>query len=167
MTGELGLPVLAAGSVRDCLDGADLGYSATTSRGAVVIGSGDLEGLRMLATIGSTNPQQREVAGDVFGAADDFVLDTHDALTASGDLVEAAASASLPEVTLLGDFLGRAPRDGFVIYKSIGGAEQDLILAYDVLTRARERGMGTIAEAPASIVGGPPEAAQQKQEASP
>lgn len=168
MTEELGLPVVAAGSVRECLDGADLGYSATTSRGAIVIGPDDLEGLPMLATIGSTNPHQREVAGAAFGAAAELVLDTRDALTTSGDLIEGAATRSLPaDVCLLGEYLSRAPKGGFVIYKSIGGAEQDLILAYEVLMLARSKGVGLVAEAPASIIGGPAEAVQGMGEAAP
>jgi ornithine cyclodeaminase/alanine dehydrogenase len=131
------LGVRDASSVAECTKGADLVYSATHSSGAIVLTPDDLRDARMLATIGSTTPFQRECSGDVFAMTRFVVVDTLDCLQESGDLIEAGGVASV----LLGDFLAAPPPSpdaGFVIYKSIGSAEQDLTLAAELLKLAEE-----------------------------
>ncbi len=135
---ELGIAVRVATSARECLDGADVAYSATTSGGRVVIEDADLAGAKMLATIGSTTPRQREVSPEVFEAASVIVVDTLDCVSDSGDLIEHARlyPTSAQKVTLLGDYLddpSPGDQEGLFVYKSIGSAEQDLYLAHRVL----------------------------------
>lgn len=147
MSEELGIPVRAAESVRHCLRGADVAYTATTSGGRVVVHRDDLAEVRMLSTIGSTTPLQREIAPDVFTGAGRIVVDTMECLTESGDLLACAdRSPEHPlDVQLLGHYLAaEPPRDtGLLVYKSIGSAEQDILLALDIFTAASDRGVGT------------------------
>lgn len=145
MNEELGIRIRVAETVADCLRSADVAYSATTSGGRVVIEQGDLAGVQMLATIGSTNPRQREIDSAVFEQVKSVVIDTVDCRSDSGDLLEHANlfPDSGTRFSLLGEFLTSKPSfdDGLFVYKSIGSAEQDLYLAYEVL-RSVEPGIG-------------------------
>jgi len=143
MAAELGIPVTAASTVAEAAAGCDLVYAATDSRGRVVVERGDLHGVRMLVTVGSTIPIQRETAAAVFGAAASLVVDTRDAFAASGDLI--AAYDQPPKFLSLGELISvdSAMPGGLIIYKSIGSAEQDLVLASCLAELAVERGFGT------------------------
>lgn len=145
---ELKIPIAAVDGVAAACKGADLAYSATTSGGTVVIESHDIVSLPMLATLGSTAPHQREVEGSVFHDVERLIVDTPDVFDASGDLlaaVQGCGEIPASRICLLGDML-REQRTGLaerrLIYKSIGSAEQDLVLAYRVLERAVEMGAG-------------------------
>jgi len=94
-------------------------------------------------TVGSTIPIQRETAAAVFGAAASLVVDTRDAFAASGDLI--AAYDQPPKFLSLGELISvdSAMPGGLIIYKSIGSAEQDLVLASCLAELAVERGFGT------------------------
>jgi alanine dehydrogenase len=143
MSAELGIPVTAADTVAEAAEGCDLVYAGTDSRGRVVVELGDLPGVRMLVTVGSTIPAQRETAADVFGAASLLVVDTPDAFHASGDLI--AAYDRPPAHLSLGELISgeSALPEGLLIYKSIGSAEQDVVLASYLSQLAVERGYGT------------------------
>jgi alanine dehydrogenase len=145
MSAALGREVSAAASVAEAARGCDLVYAGTDSGGRVVIEAGDLDqSVRMLVTVGSTIPPQRETAPAVFEGAARLVVDTPDVFTSSGDMI-AAFAGEPPAFTRLGEWLA-APEtgaDGLVVYKSIGSAEQDLVLAWRVASLAAERGVGT------------------------
>lgn len=148
LSAELGFVVVPTDSVRSATDGADVVYSATQSNGPVVYGPQDLPDSLVLATIGSTAPDQREASGEVFANASLVAIDSQDALHESGDLVEATSrfefdpgSAVLLGALLRSDHSGAESGD-LRIFKSIGSAEQDLVLAHTVLRRATESGVG-------------------------
>lgn len=135
---ELNIEVRTAGSIGSCLSGVDVAYTATTSRGQVVMRADDLVGVPMLATIGSTTPRQREVAPEIFENAQEVVIDTYDCLTDSGDLLAHADDyqTTSRSYRLLGDYLAApagAVDNSLFVYKSIGSAEQDLYLAHRVM----------------------------------
>lgn len=143
MSAQLGIPVTPASSVAEAAAGCDLVYAATDSRGRVVVERDDLIGVRMLVTVGSTIPVQRETSASTFAAAALLVVDTPDAFTSSGDLI-AADGATAPHVSL-GELVSGdldLP-SGLIVYKSIGSAEQDLVLASRLSDLAVERGFGT------------------------
>lgn len=148
LSAELGIPVVPAASVREATEGADIVYSATQSNGTVVYGPLDLPQDVVLATIGSTSPDQREASGEIFTRASCVVIDTTDALGESGDLIEASGELGFDtqQAVLLGGVIGAdvqlPPAGGLRVFKSIGSAEQDLVLAHTVLRRATEAGAG-------------------------
>jgi alanine dehydrogenase len=145
MSAELGIEVTAAESVAEATRGCDLVYAGTDSGGRIVIEAGDLDAsVRMLVTVGSTVPPQRETAPELLQGAAVLVVDTPDVFTSSGDMI-AAFPAGPRDHVLLGDWLESPVRDpgGLAVYKSIGSAEQDLVLAWRVATLAAERGVGT------------------------
>lgn len=142
MCAATGLNVRDTPTLAACIEGVDLLYAATDSKGRIVLEADDLDGLAMLATLGSTIPTQREVQGLALARATPLVVDTLDALDESGDLIEASDTAALSResIVLLGDFLeqplSRPVGSHMIAYKSIGSAEQDLVLASDLLARA-------------------------------
>ncbi len=150
LSAELGVPVLPVASVRAATEGADLAYSATQSNGSVVFDTSDLNDVQVLATIGSTAPDQREAAGDVFTGAGVVVVDTRDVLEESGDLLESVDEHGLDpaSVRLLGDLLDSevvpAEGPGLRVFKSIGSPEQDVVLAHTVLQRADAQDAGRL-----------------------
>jgi alanine dehydrogenase len=144
MSEVLGLPVDAADSVAAAARNVDLVYAATDSRREVVVGLDEIEDAKMLVTVGSTIPTQRETAAEVFRRADRLIVDTPDAFSASGDLI-AAYPQQQPRSLSLKDALAdeSAVAGELVVYKSIGSAEQDLVLAAQVVSLAAGRGVGT------------------------
>jgi ornithine cyclodeaminase/alanine dehydrogenase len=111
-----------------------------------------------VVSIGSTLPEQREVAVDVIERARLIVADmpeevAHD----SGDMLEAKRSGIefMHKLVSLSEIVGerRVARESagdIVLYKSVGSALQDVVIAEMLFARARARGIGTVL--PASIV---------------
>jgi len=144
MSAELGIEVVAHDTMAAVVSDCDVLYVATSSHHDPFLRASDIEGLGMLAAIGSTQPIHRELTGDVFASAETVVVDTRDALHESGDCIEATQQGWLTDhVGLLGSYLHeRASRSGLTIFKSIGSVEQDLVLANDLLAAAHEQGRG-------------------------
>lgn len=126
------------------LEGADLAYVATNSGGQIVLTNADLEHVPFVASVGSTLPQQRELAGDAFVAATHVFVDTFDALSESGDMLEARdLGLAGDRVRLVGAMRdAELGRTGLTLYKSIGSPDQDIALAHAIVEHARENGFG-------------------------
>ncbi|MFE4422482.1 hypothetical protein [Streptomyces sp. NPDC056817] len=127
------------------LDGADLVYAATNSGGQVVLRGADVTHIPVIASIGSTLPNQRELGGEILAGAARVLVDTPDVLHESGDALEARDAGLTPErVELLGTALQqeRGEVEAMTVYKSIGSPEQDLVLAAAILDAAATCGFG-------------------------
>jgi alanine dehydrogenase len=147
MSSELGIEIRVADTAREAIAGADIAYAATQSQGSIVLADDDLGNLSLLVSIGSTMPNQRELAGDIFRRSATVIVDTPDALRDSGDLIEAVEEGFDPaSVRRLGDVLAQprpsVPLASRTVFKSIGSADQDLVLAALVLRRAQENDAG-------------------------
>jgi len=84
--------------------------------------------------VGNTRPKFAEIDADTFLHAACTVVDSRHALTEAGDLIAAGKAGALPEsrVAPLGQILTGArsvPKEGLVIFKSVGMVLQDLALA--------------------------------------
>jgi alanine dehydrogenase len=104
-----------------------------------------------VVSIGSTLPEQREVAVDVIERAESIIADVPDEVAhGSGDMLAASRSGidfthkllSLNTV-MRNRHPVRATPNGIVLYKSVGSALQDVVISEMLLSRARERGIGT------------------------
>ncbi len=153
MGAELDLEVRAKPSARDVIAECDVLYVATSSHHEPFLTAADLEGVGLVAAIGSTQPVHRELTGDVFSAADRVVVDTVDATHESGDCIEAAAQGwDRGTAVLLGDYLSQpSSRAGRTVFKSVGSVEQDLVLAFDLIEAARSAAVGAIVPDVASL----------------
>ncbi|CCG05364.1 ornithine cyclodeaminase [Blastococcus saxobsidens] len=135
MSAELGIPVIPVAEGAAAAVGADAAYLATNSGGKVVAGLEILAGVPLVLSIGSTMPDQRELHADVLAKADVLVIDTPDVLEESGDALDALGGGLDPaRALLLGDYLGAAPASGSTVYKSIGSPEQDIVLAWEIVS---------------------------------
>ena len=142
-----GVPVYPVDSVDAALTGAQQAYVATSSAGPAFLEARQVAHLEMLAGIGSTRPNQRELVGDVFSAASQVVFDCEDARHEPGDVIDAGERFGFdPDgAVLLRDWLEspyQRTGEGPLVFKSIGTVEQDLALAHRLLVAAHERGLG-------------------------
>ncbi|WP_131105959.1 ornithine cyclodeaminase [Ornithinimicrobium sufpigmenti] len=141
-----GLDVVAHASLAGAVQSADLVYSATNSGGRIVIDEADVASVPVIASIGSTLPNQRELGGRVLTTADRIVVDTDEVFDESGDALEAIA---LGLDRNRGEMLGHAlfgtttPDRGIrTVYKSIGSPLQDLILGAAIIEAAEQNDFG-------------------------
>lgn len=141
-----GLDVVAHASLIDAVQSADLVYSATNSGGRVVLEEADVASVPVIASIGSTLPNQRELSGTILASADRIVVDTDEVFDESGDALEAI---QLGLDRSRGELLGHALSAGTTpdrsirtVYKSIGSPLQDLILAAAIIEAAEAGDFG-------------------------
>jgi len=150
-----------AASAEEAVASADLVICAARSRDETptLLGRWLRPGMTVLS-IGSTLPEQREIDPEAVAHADRIVADmaeevAHD----TGDMIAAAQAgvAFADRLTSLGEVIsgaspGRTDPAQILLYKSVGGAIQDLAVAAMVVERARRLGLGTTIPAPVSPV---------------
>ena len=143
----VGVPVYPVDSVDAALAGAHQSYVATSSVGPAFLEARQVAHLQLLAGIGSTRPDQRELIGDVFTAASQVIFDCADARHEPGDVIDAVERFGFDPAgaVLLRDWLQspyRPAGEGPLVFKSIGTVEQDLALAHRLLVAAHEHQLG-------------------------
>lgn len=155
---KLSASVLPADEPQSAIAGADVVVCAARARDESPVLLGKWLELGMtVVSIGSTLPEQREVDVEAVERAELIVADmpeevAHD----TGDMLAAKQSGVefMRKLVSLSDLIGgrvapRADPAGIVLYKSVGSALQDVVVAEMLLSRARARGIGTVL--PASI----------------
>jgi ornithine cyclodeaminase/alanine dehydrogenase-like protein (mu-crystallin family) len=135
MSEKLGVDVVAVASAEAAVTGKAVVATASNARGAEPILRREwLDRCRLLCAVGNTRPTFAEVDTDTFAHAACTIMDSRHAITEAGDLVAAVKAGALPESkqATLGQVLTGSrsvPKDGLVIFKSVGMALQDLALA--------------------------------------
>jgi ornithine cyclodeaminase/alanine dehydrogenase-like protein (mu-crystallin family) len=135
MSAKLKLPVVAVDSAEAAVRGKQVVATASNARGTEPIVRWEwLAHCRLLCAVGNTRPQFAEIDAETFAHAACTVVDSRHALKEAGDLIAAAKAGALPESrqATLGQILtgGRSvPKEGLIIFKSVGMALQDLALA--------------------------------------
>jgi ornithine cyclodeaminase/alanine dehydrogenase len=153
------LSVQPSNAPEEAVAGADVVLCAARARNEspVLLGSWLEPGVTVVS-IGSTLPEQREVETDVIERAQLIVADVpEEVANDSGDMLAATRTGiefadklvSLANV-IGGRRVARTRPSDVVLYKSVGSALQDVVLAEMLLERARARGIGT--PLPVSIV---------------
>lgn len=140
-------------SPQEAVVGADVVVCAARARNESPILLGRwLEPGMTVVSIGSTLPEQREVEVDVIERAHSIVADmpeevAHD----TGDMLAAkrAGIEFMHKLIPLSDVIGqrhaaRASAEDIVLYKSVGSALQDVVIAEMLLAQARALGIGTV-----------------------
>jgi len=151
LAGDLGVPVRAAASYEEALDGAELACAVTAAVEPVVRREWLSPGVHV-SSVGF-NPPGREV--DDATLADALVcVESRAAVLAphpagSTDVVDPVRAGVLAEEDIvevgelvLGTRAGRTSEDQITLYKSVGVAVQDAAAAALVLAAARENGAG-------------------------
>lgn len=156
---EQGLDIVAVDAPAAAVDGADLVLCAARSRDeSPVLRGAWLAPGATVVSLGSTLPEQREVDEETLARAariiadmpDEVLHDTGDALAAVAAGVDVAGRLVALGDVVTGRVPGRSAPDEIVIYKSVGSALQDVVIAELLFERARAEGLGIAL--PASIV---------------
>ncbi len=147
---DLGIPARGAASAQEAVEGADVVLAAARSRGEIPILYGSWLGPRStVVSIGSTIPEQREIDISVVERSDLIICDTLDeVLDQTGDMI-AARKAGLEfhyKAFSLTDLMGggcdsRLPSARVLMFKSVGGGLQDIVVAEGILSKALQAGL--------------------------
>ena len=147
MSAKLGFPVEAAASVEAAVKGHAVVVTASNARTPEPIVQGAwLADCRLLCAVGNTRAQFSELDMQCFSDAALIVADTEHAFGEAGEFRRASEAGVLPaekRATLAQIVAGsaRVPRDGLVVFKSVGSALQDLALAGRYYERLGDRGV--------------------------
>ncbi len=134
MSSRLGIAVAAADSAETAARGRAIIVAATSSRSREPVLKREwVSGCRLLCAVGSTRPESVEVDPGCFGDAALVVVDSERAVDEAGDLQQAAKAGLIvakKRATLAQIVSGEAavPREGMILFKSVGTALQDLAL---------------------------------------
>lgn len=149
MSAQLGLPVSAVSSAEEAVRGAEIVITITTSPNPVVEGKWLEPGMHINAA-GSNFAQKRELNTDAVLRCDLIAADSRDqAKIEAGDLIQAFAGDesrwnSVREFgeIVAGKIPGRVDAKQMTLFKSVGIAIEDIVLAGRIYALARERGVG-------------------------
>lgn len=128
--------------VREALDGADVVVTATSSTEPVFPGRSLGEGVHVTA-VGSFKPAMRELDEDALEDAR-IVVDQREAALAEAGELRGLAGSDVVEIgeVISGAQPGRTSRAQRTVFKSVGNAVQDLVVASRAYERSRELGVG-------------------------
>jgi ornithine cyclodeaminase/alanine dehydrogenase-like protein (mu-crystallin family) len=131
-------------TARDAVAGADIVVTATSSATPVFPGAALSAGVHLTA-VGSFTPQMRELDDAALRGARIVVDQRAAALAEAGELqgLRPADVIELGEV-LTGAAPGRTSESERTIFKSVGNAIQDLVVATRAFERARAQGIGEL-----------------------
>jgi len=149
MAERLGIPVYAAGSAAEAIEGADIVCTATTASQPVVTGPDIAAGIHINA-IGVNHAHKQELDEAVVARADLIAVDSiEQSRQEAGDLIVAFGQdeSKWSSVKKLADIVdgkipGRSSEKAITLFKSNGIASWDLAVAVRVWTLAREKGLG-------------------------
>lgn len=127
---------------RDALEGADVVVTATSSAEPVFPGTALGDGVHVTA-VGSFRPSMRELDRDTVRGAR-IVVDQRAAALAEAGELQGLRDEDVVEIgeVLAGQAAGRTSAAERTIFKSVGNAVQDLVVASRAYERARELGIG-------------------------
>ena len=133
---------------REAARGADIVVCTTTSA-EPVFDARDLGDGVHVTGVGSYRPEMREIPPDAFAGALVVVDQREAALAEAGELIAAVENGIVDkdEIVEIGEERARrsSPRQR-TVFKSVGNAIQDLVVAARVLERAEAQGLGTVVE---------------------
>jgi alanine dehydrogenase len=149
MAVRLGVPVRAAASAAEAVQGADIVCTATTASQPVVTGSDIAPGMHINA-IGVNHAHKQELDETAVRRADIIAVDSiEQSRQEAGDLIMAFGQdeSKWSPVKRLADIVdgkirGRSNEADVTIFKSNGIASWDLAMGVRVWTLAREKGLG-------------------------
>lgn len=135
MSRALKLKITPVDHIEKAVRGKQVVASASGARSAEPILRGEwLGNCRLLCAVGNTRKQFCEADAACFTGARLVAVDTLHALEEAGELRQAVAAGALPQAkcATLGQIVTGAlevPREGLIVFKSVGSALQDLALA--------------------------------------
>ncbi len=147
MSRELGIAVAPVESEREAVRETDLVVLAVKATSPAFLGEWLEPGMHVNA-IGSVRPEQREVDLETFRRSDLVVVDSRDEAMEAGDgraaKVDGLDGSEFHELWELvgGRVKGRKDARSITLFKSVGTALQDLVLARKIYEVALAKGLG-------------------------
>ena len=149
MSGKLGLPVEAISNAEDCVRGADIVVTMTSSSEPVLSGAWLAPGTFVCA-VGATTPGKRELDDDAVACAGTIAVEhLPQARAELGEFQHAERNGRFTWDKVLelkdivaGAVLGRVGPEEITLFDTIGVGSEDVALAAYAIEQARERGMG-------------------------
>lgn len=152
VTSELKIECRSVDNPQDAVAGVNVVIAAARSHGEKpVLGGEWLSDDVTVISVGSTLPEQREIDVSVVDRADLIVCDavdevmheTGDMLAAAADGVEFGSKISTLNALMMGDLEARVAAARCRLFKSVGSALQDVVIAELAYERAAARGLTT------------------------
>lgn len=153
------LEIVAVESPEAAVQDADVVLCAARSRDETPVLRGAwLPSGATVVSLGSTLPEQREVDEETMARAvcivadmpEEVEHDTGDAIAAARSGIDLSTKLAPLAELVAGRLTPRRAASDIVLYKSVGSALQDIVIAEMLLASAREQGLGV--SLPASIV---------------
>lgn len=151
---DFGAEITAAVSSEDAVRDADIVTTVTTSKRAVFESSNIKAGAHING-IGCYTPDMQEIDSSIFKRTNKIYVDTRNGvLSEAGDFIkpinegiisEKDVTGELGEV-ITGSVKGREASSEITIFKSVGTAVLDIVVAHKILQKAMEKGIGTKVE---------------------
>lgn len=135
--------IRAVATAREAVDGADVIVTATASPTAILKGEW-LEPGQHVNLVGASVAAAREIDDEGLAKARYFVDTLAGAKVQAGEYIDALKSGAIGDAHILGEvgkvydgsLQGRLSNRDITIYKSLGVAAQDLVTAYEVISRS-------------------------------
>jgi ornithine cyclodeaminase len=148
-----GIPVESVESARSAVEGAEVVCTVTSSAEPVLLGEWLSPGAHVNA-VGACTKQARELDTKAVLRSRLFVDLRESALNEAGDFLIPKSEGALGDEHILGELgdvllgrcAGRRSADEITLFKSLGIAVEDLVVASHLDRVARERGVGTLVE---------------------
>ncbi len=147
-----GARLINSKSAQEAVDGADVITTVTTSRTPVFSESMIKQGAHING-IGAFTPQMAELDPQLLLRANKIFIDNREAvLSEAGDFIQPInsglfnmekISGELGEV-LEGTLKGRESESDITVFKSVGFAALDVVAAYEIVSRAKQQGIGLL-----------------------
>lgn len=150
---SLGITVTVSPTAEEAVRGADVVCTTTSAREPILKGAWIGPGTHV-NLVGASTAAFREADDALVERSKFFVDYLPSALAQAGEFLHAKAAKLVDDGHVAGEIgavlngaaTGRANRDKVTVYKSLGVAAQDLVVARAVLERAALNGTGTLAE---------------------
>lgn len=142
------IDVCIVDSSRELVQKSELIITATTSNEPVIDNDKELLKGKHIVAIGSYKPDMRELPDVLFEIVDKVIIDTDFGKVESGDLSQPIESNIIKseDVVTMGSFLSNETEYDFkgktTIYKSVGMALFDMVVANKIYKKAIEKGIG-------------------------
>lgn len=144
------LEILATESIEETIYDADIITAVTTSKNPVFKGELVKKGAHINA-VGAYRPDMQEIDEDLIKKADKILVDSKEAVLAeAGDFIIPINKGSITREIIdgeIGELLlskvaGREKEEEITLFKTVGMAAQDLVIAERIYKKALEAGIG-------------------------
>lgn len=154
MSERFGITAIPTKTAEECVTGADIITTVTTSRRATFSAEWVKPGAHING-VGSYTPEMCEIPVELLQKADCIVFDTMDGvLQEAGDFIHPLANGELEESAITGELgqlvngeiTGRTSDEQITVFKTVGSAVLDVYVANQIVKNAEAKQLGTVIE---------------------